>query len=221
MSYTSLTLVNSKLVLLVFQMRVLAHWRQSKWLSVVWAQSTSSSDVLLRILLFKTLGDNLTKFCTALGCRGLLIIYLEILCPPLKLISPGRLPQSDADNICYFSIIFCWLMMMKFSGDFSSLRPDKSSKMPSTTSPCSIIFRTLHLAQKESKLQIIRRWLWCSFFLQHFVDPIASLSWSKIELSHRIKSYYSCWSNYRVQFIPPLIKSKMDNNKVYFRYFVI
>ena len=106
MSYKSLTLVNSKLVLLVFQMRVLAHWRQSKWLSVVWAQSTSSSDVLLRILLFKTLGDNLTKFCTALGCRGLLIIYLEILCPPLKLISPGRLPQSDADNICYFSIIF-------------------------------------------------------------------------------------------------------------------
>ena len=174
MSYTSLTLVNSKLVLLVFQMRVLAHWRQSKWLSVVWAQSTSSSDVLLRILLFKTLGDNLTKFCTALGCRGLLIIYLEILCPPLKLISPGTLPQSDADNICYFSIIFCWLMMMKFSGDFSSLRPDKSSKMPSTTSPCSIIFRTLHLAQKESKLQIIRRWLWCSFFLQHLADPIDS-----------------------------------------------
>ena len=66
-SYKSLTLVNSKLVLLVFQMRVLAHWRQSKWLSVVWAQSTSSSDVLLRILLFKTLGDNLAKFSTVLS----------------------------------------------------------------------------------------------------------------------------------------------------------
>ena len=80
----------------------------------------------------------------------LLIIYLEILCPLLKLISPGRLPQSDADNICYFGII-CWLMIMKFSGDYSSLRPDKSSKMPSKTSPWLITFHTLHSAQREHK----------------------------------------------------------------------
>ena len=106
---------------------------------------------------------------------GLLIIYLEIVCPLLKLISPGTLPQSDADNFCYFGIIFCWLMMMKFSGDYSSLRPGKSSKMPSTTSRCLIIFHTLRSAQRQPRTYLrIRRWLCDSFSLSFFIS-IASL----------------------------------------------
>ena len=148
-------------------MRVLAHWRRSKWLSVVWAQSTSSSDVLLGILLFKTLGDNLAKLWSVMRFRGLLIFYLEISVSAIEV----DLPWDIATKWCRHHLLFqynFWLMMMKFSGDFSSLRLDRSLKMPSTTFPCVIIFLTLHSAQKESKLQIIRRWLWCDVLSSTF-----------------------------------------------------